>query len=216
MVITFDDGFADFCTEAYPVLDHYGFVATLYIATAFVGADHWLKYKDKPTQRMLNWDQVEKISAAGMECGAHGHNHLQLDTSPEVIAHKEIVHSKRVLEEHLGRQVSSFAYPFGCYTATVQQWVRAAGYSSACAVKNAISSTADDPFSLARLLITADTNVDHLATMLTDRSLLITEPFKRARTMAVQLARHGVARFVRMFPNKAAERYRVSNCERLR
>ena len=205
VILTFDDGFVDFYTDVLPILQHYNFIATLYITTAFVGAKHWLKYEDGLTKPMLNWDQIAEISAAGIECGAHSHSHPQLDTLPEVVARDEIMHCKRVLEEQLGREVSSFSYPFGHYTPAVRQWVRAAGYSSACSVKNAISSTVDDPFSLARLMVTADTSVDNFATMLTDRSLWVTDPRKGVQIMAMQLLRYGAVQLTRVFPSIATD-----------
>ncbi len=201
VILTFDDGFADFYTNVLPVLKRYDFTATLYITTAYVGMDHWLRCEGELTQPMLNWDQIVEINAAGIECGAHSHTHRQLEMLPEKIARDEIIRCKKVVEKQLGREVSSFAYPFGNYTATIRKWVRAAGYSSACTTENATSSTADDPFSLARLLVTAGMSVDNFATMLADRSLLVTDPRKAARIMTMRLVRSGVVKLKRMFPS---------------
>src|SRR5712692_2175905 len=81
VVLTFDDGFADFFTEVLPVLKRYGFVATLYVATAFInGTSHWLQHIGEGARLMLTWDQLIEICASGVECGAHSHSHPQLDT----------------------------------------------------------------------------------------------------------------------------------------
>ena len=94
---------------------------------------------------MLTWDQLSEISANGIECGGHTHSHPQLDTLSPAEAFREIAQSKRLLEDHLGQNVLSFAYPFGYYTANTQRQVQEAGYTSACAVKYAMSSVTTIP-----------------------------------------------------------------------
>ncbi len=183
VILTFDDGFADFYTEALPVLNQYGFPATLYIPTSFVGAaNRWLKRNGEAARPMLDWDQLAEISDSGIECGAHSHTHPQLDTLRETCARDEIIRCKTILEEKLGREVASFAYPYGFYTAAVRQMVHRAGYSSACAVRYASSSLADDPFALARFPITSDTKVDDFAALVTGPSPSVAMTFWWARS----------------------------------
>jgi peptidoglycan/xylan/chitin deacetylase (PgdA/CDA1 family) len=194
VVLTFDDGFADFFTEALPILQRYGFVATLYVPTAFIGTNRWLKHDGEATRPMLTWDQLTKISECGIECGAHSHSHPQLDILPRDAAHEEIVQCKRLLEQHLGGGVSSFAYPFGFYSATVRRLIQEAGYTSACAVKEAMSSETTDPFALARLSVIADTSVDALAALLTGySSSAITKIYTHPLTLVRQLALLGLS-----------------------
>ncbi len=191
VVLTFDDGFADFFTDALPVLERYSFTATLYVTTAFVnGTSCWLRREGEDQRPILTWDQLAEISMRGIECGGHGHYHHQLDILPHTKARDEIVHCKEILEDRLGRAVTSFAYPYGYHSTTTQRLVREAGYTSACAVKHAMSSTSTDPYALARLMVRADTDVDSFAALLTGHSLsVITMMYLRARTPAWQLAR---------------------------
>src|SRR5512141_2037257 len=64
VALTFDDGFADFYSEALPVLQQHGFVATLYIATAFVGnTSRFLRREDETARPMLTWSQLIEIAA---------------------------------------------------------------------------------------------------------------------------------------------------------
>ena len=200
VLLTFDDGFADFFTEALPVLKQFNFTATLYIATAFVNStSHWLQREEEMRRPMVTWEQLTEIATQGIECGSHGHRHLQLDTLPPSVVQEEIVSSKLLLEEHLGGAVSSFAYPFGYYTARVRQQVQAAGYTSACAVKHTISTETADPFSLARLMVKTDTSVSSLAALLNGYGAsALTTIYVRARTPAWQLVRR-VSASVRQF-----------------
>ena len=100
VVLTFDDGLADFYSEALPALKRYGFVATLYIPTAFVGDTSRFLWRENEADRlMLSWSQLRELSDNGIECGAHSHRHLQLDVIPTAVARDEITRSKQVLEE---------------------------------------------------------------------------------------------------------------------
>ncbi len=206
VVLTFDDGFADFFTAALPVLQQYRFAATLYVATAFIGGtSRWLRYERETTRSMLTWDQLSEISASGIECGAHSHSHPQIDTLPSAAVRNEVFQSRSILEDHLGQEVRSFAYPYGYHTSAIRQLVRSAGYTSACAVRHAMSSETDDPFALARLMIRADSTTNKFAALLTDRSSspvkAIYTMYARARTPVWQLVRRSVA-LVRQFQER--------------
>jgi peptidoglycan/xylan/chitin deacetylase (PgdA/CDA1 family) len=167
VVLTFDDGFADFFTNALPVLQQYNFTATLYIATGFIGStSRWLAREGEATRPMLTWSQVSEIGACGIECGGHSHRHPQLDTLPLAQAREEIVRCKKLLEDHLGQKIWSFAYPHGYHSEAIKRLVREAGYTSACAVGYAMSSTTADPFALERLKVGADMSMDDLAALL--------------------------------------------------
>ena len=195
VILTFDDGFADFYEEALPVLRRYGFAASLYVATGFVnGTSRWLQHEGEANRPMLTWDQLREISANGIECGGHSHTHPQLDTLSPAEASREIVQSKRLLEDHLDQKVLSFAYPFGYHTANIRRQVQESGCTSACAVKHAMSSETTNRFALARLMIKSDTNQDALAALLDDRGTqAIATIYSRARTPIWQVARRSSA-----------------------
>ncbi len=146
---------------------------------------------------MLNWAQLAAISAAGIECGAHSHTHRQLDTLAPNDARVEITQSKRILEERLNQPVSSFAYPFGYYSTTVRQLVHEAGYTSACTVKRALSSTMDDPFALARVMIANDTDAGAFRAMLDGFGLPVAPVRESFRTRVRTLMRRSATRLER-------------------
>ena len=194
VVITFDDGFADFSTAALPALKQYGFVATLYVATAYVNAtSRWLKSEREEMRPMVTWEQLSEISAYGVECGGHTHTHPQLDMLPLATARDEITRCKQLLEEHLGRPVTSISYPFGYYTGAVRRLVKEVGYTSACAVAHAMSTTSTDLFALTRLFVSADTDVTALEAILTRGSTsALTTLYRRARTPALRIVRYSM------------------------
>ena len=194
VLITFDDGFADFFTAALPVLQRYKFTATLYVATAFInGTSRWLVHKGEDTTPMLTWEQLAEVSKSGIECGGHSHHHRQLDILPRLTAQDEIVRCKNVLEDGLGVHITSFAYPHGYHTANIQQMVRNSGYTSACAVNYTMSSINDDTFALSRLLVGPTTDAVALEALLAGRFTspsLIPAKYKRPLVPAWRLVRY--------------------------
>jgi peptidoglycan/xylan/chitin deacetylase (PgdA/CDA1 family) len=152
VLITFDDGFADTATVAGPALARRGLCSTVYVTTAVIGG------VSPGEDAMVDWSQIEELSAMGTEIGAHSHTHPELDMLPEAAVRHEVELPKRMLEERLGEEVPSFAYPFGYSNPMVRRLVSEAGYASACSVKNALSSSADPSFAIARLTVTSRTS----------------------------------------------------------
>jgi peptidoglycan/xylan/chitin deacetylase (PgdA/CDA1 family) len=189
VVVTFDDGFADFQEVALPALRARGLGVTLYVTTGFLrgsrGAAHSPGFED----RMLAWSQLPELATEGVELGGHSHTHPHLDTLSPAQARVEIMRCKTLLEERLGTPVRSFAYPNGYSSRTVRRLVREAGYRSACSVKDQLSSPDDDVFSLARLMVRADTSLAELRTWLAGAGPPIAPTRERLRTKAWRLHR---------------------------
>lgn len=173
LVLTFDDGFADFHDIVQPALAARGLPATLYMTTGAVVGSTGSRL---PYARMLSWPQLAELEQAGIDIGAHTRTHPQLDTLPRSAAASEIAASKRELEDTLGCPVSAFAYPYGLSSKTVRELVRESGFASATAVLDAFSSPDDDPFRMARLSVLADTPPERFTEWLAGRGAA-TAPF---------------------------------------
>jgi peptidoglycan/xylan/chitin deacetylase (PgdA/CDA1 family) len=133
---------------------------------------------------MMTLSQLAASDRWGIEIGAHSDTHAQLDLLAEKSALREIESSKAFLEDALGHRVRSFAYPHGYYDERIAAIVRQAGFDSACAVKNALSSTQDDQFALARLTVRASTSAEQLSRWLHGRGAALASPHQRLRTRA--------------------------------
>jgi len=195
VVLTFDDAFLDFYTTALPLLQRYSFTATLYVPTAYVnGTSRWMQRTGEGSRPIVSWEQLRDISKCGIECGAHSHTHPQLDLLSFAAAKEEITQNKRLLEEHIGEEILSFAYPYGYHTAATKQIVREAGFTSACAVKNALSTEETDHFALSRVLVDPTLDIDAFAALLAGHDKRITTAvFTRPLIPGWRLARFCLA-----------------------
>jgi peptidoglycan/xylan/chitin deacetylase (PgdA/CDA1 family) len=116
VVLTFDDGFRDFFTNAFPILQRHGFSATVYLPTAFIGDDRSapgnVKGRTFKARECLTWSEVAGLHEAGIEFGSHTVHHPRLvDLGwPEI--ENELCESKREIEEHLGTPACTFAFPY--------------------------------------------------------------------------------------------------------
>ena len=193
IVITFDDGLADFREQALPALHRTGLPVTLYITTGFLEGLPEGRGVRRPPGPWLDPAALLDLRAQGVEIGAHSHSHPHLDTLPVEAARAEISRSKEILEKLLEAQVLSFAFPYGYHGPVVRRLAQECGFASACAVKNALSFDRDDRFSLARLTVRADTTLAELSAWLDGRGAPLASQREQTRTRAWRAYRRGKA-----------------------
>jgi peptidoglycan/xylan/chitin deacetylase (PgdA/CDA1 family) len=152
VVLTFDDGFQNFYSEAFPILDEFGFKATVFLVTDFCGKyNNWKENpSDFPKTKMLTWDEAKELSDCGIEFGAHTRTHPDLTRTSLAKLEDEIVESKAVIEDSLGREVTTFAYPFGKFNLPVKQVVENT-FKAACSTNLGRVRTGSDYFALERI-----------------------------------------------------------------
>jgi peptidoglycan/xylan/chitin deacetylase (PgdA/CDA1 family) len=177
VLITVDDGFADFASAALPILAERNLPSTLYVTTGAL-AD---RRRDSvlPAAAMLQSSDLPGLEAAGVEIGAHSHTHRQLDLlTPDVLA-DDIFRSRDMLADVLGHHIRSFAYPHGYWRARVRRLVAAAGFDSACGLAQTHSFAGEHPLALSRLMLHADTSVSTVAAWLSGSGARIVSPRRR-------------------------------------
>ena len=153
VILTFDDGYRDFYTNAYPILQRYQFRATIYIISDKIGQPNY-----------MTWPQLRALAASPLiTIGAHTRTHAQLDAVPLTRAQDEIAGSKQILEQQLGIAIAHFCYPYGKYNAAVKALVAAAGFRSATTTRRRSATAADDPLLIPRIEIVGGTTLTQFA-----------------------------------------------------
>lgn len=125
VLITFDDGYADNYTNAFPILQYYGMRATIFVIPAFVG-----KYNN-----YLTWDELREMEDGGITIESHTMNHYKLEELPDDEIRSELLNSKQILEENLGHPVEFLAYPTGTYNLHIAGIAKEVGYKGAFTIK---------------------------------------------------------------------------------
>jgi peptidoglycan/xylan/chitin deacetylase (PgdA/CDA1 family) len=158
VVITFDDGFQNFYTNAFPVLSRYGFTATMFLPTAHIGESR-LSFKGKDC---LNWGEVRELQKYGISFGSHTVTHPQLHHCDAIAIKREVADSKRMIEQKLGCAVRSFSYPYAFpeadsgFKRRLRDDLRQAGYENGVCTNIGRYGPGSDPFFLNRLPMNSD------------------------------------------------------------
>jgi peptidoglycan/xylan/chitin deacetylase (PgdA/CDA1 family) len=153
VVITFDDGYRDFYTHAFPTLIKHAFTATLFVVSTYPreprlsrsGADY------------MTWNEIREVRAGGISIGSHSATHRHLSTLNERDLHSELADSKERIENVLGERVVSFSYPFAFpepdkpFVARLKSILRSCGYENGVSTVIGTMAPGQEHFFLPRL-----------------------------------------------------------------
>jgi peptidoglycan/xylan/chitin deacetylase (PgdA/CDA1 family) len=152
IVISFDDGWEDGYTVAFPTLKKHHFIGTFFPYTQPLGY----------SKLTLTWEQIREMSAAGMDFQGHTLTHPHLTQLTPDNAAREIAEAKKTLETRLNKSVVTFAYPFGEYNSVVLELVKRAGFESAVTIDPGYRQRVDRIYQLQRIRISYKETLDDL------------------------------------------------------
>lgn len=152
VLITFDDGYVDNYTNAYPILKKYNLKATIFIVTGFVSS----------RKGYLTWDQLREMEQHGIMAQSHTVTHAPLPELSDERIREELVESKRTAEAELGHPIDFIAYPTGAHDLHIVSIAKAAGYRGGFTVKYGNVDRSSNVYALERVPVfrTSATNVD--------------------------------------------------------
>ena len=161
VVITFDDGFRDFFTTAFPILKKYNFSATVFLPTGFIDNER-LSFKDK---ECMTWDEVRQLSAEGIIFGSHTATHHQLITLTNTEIEHELLHSKKIIEDNLGTTINTFSYPYKfpdenkSFKIRLQDLLIKCGYKYGVSTRIGTTSKKDNTYFMKRLPVNSNDDI---------------------------------------------------------
>ncbi len=202
IAVTFDDGWQDNYTHAFPVLRACGVAATIFVCPAMIGQEQpfWPEravalirakspdasprelsaiiekvkqrtaeernrffqaYEEETRESVLSadsckvdktltWNEIIEMDKAGITFGSHTNTHQILTTIPTDKIQEELLQSKVVLEQKLGKPCETFAYPNGDWSAEALQCVEEAGFARAVTTERGPWETSSDLLCIPR------------------------------------------------------------------
>lgn len=148
IAITFDDGYKDNYTTAFPILKKYRFNATVFVISSNVGHSN-----------NLSWNQLKDLSHNGWLVESHTVNHYDLTKLDSKKLAQELDASKSSLEKQLGIKVDYLVYPSGQFNEKVEKAVKNAGYLMAFTTQRGWANRTMDPFLIHRVYCFANMGI---------------------------------------------------------
>jgi peptidoglycan/xylan/chitin deacetylase (PgdA/CDA1 family) len=139
VLLTFDDGYADQFSYAFPILQRYGDVATFFVNVGTIG-----------TARHMSWEEVERMARAGMSIGCHGVTHVDLAELDASAQSYQIDRCIQTLSAHLHAGVLAYAYPSGAFDAETIALEQRAGLIFGFTTDPRFQTDAQSPYELTR------------------------------------------------------------------
>ncbi|MEO1666316.1 MAG: polysaccharide deacetylase family protein [Chloroflexota bacterium] len=147
VVLTFDDGHLDHYTNAFPLLQEFGYTGTFFVITSLLDNDH---------PDYINWEQAKEMADAGMGIEPHTKNHINLTERNRDTLVYEILGSIESVEAHLGQRPQMFSYPAGRYDDATLAVVAEADIARAVTTEPGSLHTTSNTLLLSRLRVTGN------------------------------------------------------------
>ncbi|MFQ5791900.1 MAG: polysaccharide deacetylase family protein, partial [Acidobacteriota bacterium] len=150
VILTFDDTHISNYVSAFPLLMKYGYCAEFFVVTKFIGRE----------RNVLNRQQLIQMSDHGMSIQSHTHTHAFLNELSRDQIYSELMISKQIVEEIVGKRVTGLSCPGGRYTRSVVSIAQDVGYERVCVSRPGVRGVTDDMKVLGRFLVTSGTDLD--------------------------------------------------------
>lgn len=174
--ITFDDGCETDLIAAAPVLREFGFGATFYLTSGFLG-----------TPGYLNAQQVRELDSLGFDIGCHSMTHAYLSDLAEADLKREMVDARQQIEQIVGHPIAHFSCPGGRFDQRTLQMARQAGFETVANSLFHANSSRTDNYDLGRVAMLRDMSLEEFSAICRGRGLWKKRLVHRARRAAQRL-----------------------------
>lgn len=151
VVLTFDDGYADFAAHAWPILREHGFGAVVALPTRMAGATNAWDAGTIEQVDLLDWDEIGRLEAEGVRFASHSASHRPLTSLPVAAAAEELLASRAALAERLEHPLPVIVYPYGDVDEGVQRLAGACGYELGLGCREGRAGFDEEPLALPRI-----------------------------------------------------------------
>ena len=132
VAITFDDAYQNVLANAMPVLERYGFVASVFVPTRWIGGHNgWDAGSECYPLDIMDEAALREADRRGLRVESHGHRHIDLEQAAPSVVAEELRLSVECLTAVLGRAPRYLAYPYGRHSPDVRSAAEAAGFEDA-------------------------------------------------------------------------------------
>lgn len=142
VVITFDDGYKDNYTEAFPILKELNMTGTIFVISSFIDRDG-----------CLSKDEIKEMSDYGIDIESHTVSHNKLSSMSYEVQLRELKDSKQTIESITNKPVIAIAYPEGKYNNNTKKAVSEAGYTMGFTIERGYADRKDNPAQLNRICL---------------------------------------------------------------
>ena len=164
VLLTFDDGYRSMLEVAEPRLHEFGYPSVLFVPTDYVGGTNRFDAGNEPEERICDWDELRELDRRGVAVQSHGASHRAFSDLDSRQQRSELETSRALLEAKLGRDVHTFAFPYGdCgrEPEATDELACGAGYRAAFLYHGGVAELpAAAPYRIARIPIGPDTELE--------------------------------------------------------
>lgn len=148
VLLTFDDGYADNYTHAMPILQKYGFPATMFMSPGTIGDGYY-----------VSWEQAKEMKEAGWDIQPHGMTHPHLPKLGAEAQEQEIADARKLIEEHLGVTADVYCYPYGEYNRDTLKILEKLGFRYAFTIRQGKTDASQPGFELKRIFVNGEASL---------------------------------------------------------
>jgi peptidoglycan/xylan/chitin deacetylase (PgdA/CDA1 family) len=161
--ITFDDGYRDFREYAWPLLQHYGFSAHVFLVAGLVGKTNVWDEHLMGTKPLLDWDEIRQLQSQGATFRSHSLTNPTLPSTSLKMVWREFVQSHEIIEQELGNPIKTFAYPYGEFNRRILYLAGLCEYDLGVTCESDICTLTSSPIAMPRIEIEGQDSLDVFA-----------------------------------------------------